>query len=315
MHPWPARSWLQTPTVLLVEDNPDDARLVRRMLEASTATRFHIVESTTLGAALAVLESVAVDAILLDLGLPDSTGIATLTRLMARTRSVPVVVFTATDDEVLATRMVQAGAQDYLVKGSIDARLLGRTLRHAMERHALLRDLDAARAREAHRATHDALTGLPNRVLFHDRMLRALAAAERYREQFAVGFLDVDAFKDINDQLGHAVGDQVLINVAHRLSSTVRKSDMVARFGGDEFTLLIERVRGRDSAEALLARFAAAVTAPLRIEGHDVRLSMSFGVAVFPDDGHSVDDLIHAADSAMYRHKAARRAGPLLRVG
>jgi diguanylate cyclase (GGDEF)-like protein len=315
MHPWPARSWLQTPTVLLVEDNPDDARLVRRMLEASTATRFHIVESTTLGAALAVLESVAVDAILLDLGLPDSTGIATLTRLMARTRSVPVVVFTATDDEVLATRMVQAGAQDYLVKGSIDARLLGRTLRHAMERHALLRDLDAARAREAHRATHDALTGLPNRVLFHDRMLRALAAAERYREQFAVGFLDVDAFKDINDQLGHAVGDQVLINVAHRLSSTVRKSDMVARFGGDEFTLLIERVRGRDSAEALLARFAAAVTAPLRVEGHDVRLSMSFGVAVFPDDGHSVDDLIHAADSAMYRHKAARRAGPLLRVG
>jgi diguanylate cyclase (GGDEF)-like protein len=315
MHPWPARSWLQTPTVLLVEDNPDDARLVRRMLEASTATRFHIVESTTLGAALAVLESVAVDAILLDLGLPDSTGIATLTRLMARARSVPVVVFTATDDEVLATRMVQAGAQDYLVKGSIDARLLGRTLRHAMERHALLRDLDAARAREAHRATHDALTGLPNRVLFHDRMLRALAAAERYREQFAVGFLDVDAFKDINDQLGHAVGDQVLINVAHRLSSTVRKSDMVARFGGDEFTLLIERVRGRDSAEALLARFAAAVTAPLRVEGHDVRLSMSFGVAVFPDDGHSVDDLIHAADSAMYRHKAARRAGPLLRVG
>jgi diguanylate cyclase (GGDEF)-like protein len=315
MHPWPARSWLQTPTVLLVEDNPDDARLVRRMLEASTATRFHIVESTTLGAALAVLESVAVDAILLDLSLPDSTGIATLTRLMARTRSVPVVVFTATDDEVLATRMVQAGAQDYLVKGSIDARLLGRTLRHAMERHALLRDLDAARAREAHRATHDALTGLPNRVLFHDRMLRALAAAERYREQFAVGFLDVDAFKDINDQLGHAVGDQVLINVAHRLSSTVRKSDMVARFGGDEFTLLIERVRGRDSAEALLARFAAAVTAPLRVEGHDVRLSMSFGVAVFPDDGHSVDDLIHAADSAMYRHKAARRAGPLLRVG
>jgi diguanylate cyclase (GGDEF)-like protein len=301
--------------VLLVEDNPDDARLVRLMLEASSTTRFHIVESATLGAALSVLESVAVDAILLDLGLPDSTGVATLTRLMARTRSVPVVVFTATDDEVLATRMVQAGAQDYLVKGSIDTRLLGRTLRHAMERHALLRDLDSARVREAHRATHDALTGLPNRVLFNDRTLRALAAAERYREQFAVGFLDVDAFKDINDQLGHAVGDQVLINVAHRLSSNVRKCDMVARFGGDEFTLLVERVRGRDPAEALLARFAAAVTAPLRIEGHDVRLSMSFGVAVFPDDGHSVDDLIHAADSAMYRHKAARRAaGPLLEV-
>jgi diguanylate cyclase (GGDEF)-like protein len=316
MYPSAARSWLQSPTVLLVEDNPDDARLVRLMLEASTTTRFHIVESATLGAALAVLESVAVDAILLDLGLPDSTGITTLTRLMARTRSVPVVVFTATDDEVLATRMVQAGAQDYLVKGGIDARLLGRTLRHAMERHALLRDLDSARVREAHRATHDALTGLPNRVLFNDRTLRALAAAERYREQFAVGFLDVDGFKDINDQLGHAVGDQVLISVAHRLSSKVRRSDMVARFGGDEFTLLVERVRGRDPAEALVARFAAAVTAPLRIEGHDVSLSLSFGVAVFPDDGHSVDDLIHAADSAMYRHKVARRAtGPLFQVG
>ena len=317
MYPAYPRPSLECPTLLLVEDNPADARVVRLMIEASPGARFHVVDAATLGAALAVLESVAIDAVLLDLGLPDTTGIGTLTRMLARTRAVPIVVLTATDDEVLATRMVQAGAQDYLVKGSIDARLLGRTLRHAMERHALMRDLESARVRESHRATHDALTGLPNRVLFDDRLTRALAAAQRYQEQVAVGFIDVDAFKDINDRFGHAVGDQVLVHVSHRLHGLMRQSDMVARFGGDEFTLLVERVGGRESSESLLARFVAAATLPLRVEGHEISLSLSLGVAVFPDDGQSADDLIRAADSAMYRRKAGRRArahGPILRV-
>jgi diguanylate cyclase (GGDEF)-like protein len=317
MYPLYPRPSLDCPTLLLVEDNPPDARLVRLMVEASTGARFHVVEAATLGAALAVLESVAVDAVLLDLGLPDSTGIGTLTQMLARTRAVPIVVLTATEDEALATRMVQAGAQDYLVKGGIDARLLGRTLRHAMERHALMRDLESARARESHRATHDGLTGLPNRVLFNDRVTRALSAAQRYQDQVAVAFMDLDGFKDINDRFGHAVGDQVLIHVAHRLSGIVRQSDMVARFGGDEFTLLVERIRDRESAEALLARFVATASAPLRVEGHAIDLSLSLGVAVFPDDGQSADDLLRAADGAMYRQKATRRAsatGPLLKV-
>lgn len=318
MYPLYPRPSLDCPTLLLVEDNPADARMVRLMIEASTGARFHVVEAATLGAALAVLESVAVDAVLLDLGLPDSTGIGTLTQMLARTRSVPIVVLTATDDEALATRMVQVGAQDYLVKGSIDARLLGRTLRHAMERHALMRDLESARVRESHRATHDGLTGLPNRVVFNDRVTRALSAAQRYQEQVAVGFLDIDAFKDINDRFGHAVGDQVLIHVAHRLSDIVRQSDMVARYGGDEFTLLVERSRGRESAVALLASFVATVSVPLRVGGHTIGLSLSLGVAVFPDDGQSADDLLRAADAAMYRQKATRRArarGPLFQVG
>ena len=294
------------PTLLLVEDNPADARLVRAMVEAAGGSRFQVVEAATLGAALAVLDAVAVDAVLLDLSLPDSSGIETLTRLLARTRSVPIVVLTAVDDEVLAIRMVHEGAQDYLVKGGIDPRLLGRTLRHAMERHALMQDLESARVREAHRATHDDLTGLPNRVLFTDRVGHALAAARRYEEHFAVGFVDVDGFKGINDRFGHAVGDQVLVHVALRLSGIVRRSDMVARFGGDEFTLLVERVQGREPAATLFTRFIDAVSAPLRVEGHDIPLSLSMGVAVFPDDGLNADDLIRAADAAMYRQKATR---------
>jgi diguanylate cyclase (GGDEF)-like protein len=304
--PYPRPS-LDGPTLLLVEDNPADVRLVRLMIEASPVGRFHVVEAATLGAALAVLGSVVVDVVMLDLALPDSTGIGTLTRMLARTQSVPIVVLTATEDEALATRMVQAGAQDYLVKGAIDARLLGRTLRHAMERHALMRDLESARVRESHRATHDALTGLPNRVLFNDRMTHALAAAQRYEEHVAVGFMDIDGFKDINDRFGHAVGDQVLIPVAHRLSGLVRQHDMVARYGGDEFTLLVERGGGRESAEALLSRFVTTVSAPLRVEGHTIDLSLSLGVAMFPDDGQSTDDLLRTADAAMYRQKAARR--------
>lgn len=298
------------PRLLLVEDNRDDARLVRALVEAEGRRRFRVVEAETLAEALEILERETVDLILLDLALPDAEGLETIQRVLARTRTIPIVVLTASDDDDIAAGAIQAGAQDYLLKGSLDAGELTRTLRHAMERHRLLQDLESARAREKHRATHDPLTGLPNRTLFQDRLEHALAAAQRYREQFAVGFIDLDGFKAVNDTLGHAVGDQVLVQVASRLNAVVRKSDTVARMGGDEFTILVERIAARDAAESMLAEFVQAATVPLRIEGQDVPLAMSLGVAVFPDDGHDAEALLRAADAAMYRDKGAKGSDP-----
>jgi diguanylate cyclase (GGDEF)-like protein len=152
-------------------------------------------------------------------------------------------------------------------------------------------------------AFNDALTGLPNRVLFEDRIGHTIATARRYARGFAVMYLDLDNFKAINDRFGHPVGDQVLIGIAKRLREQLRESDTVARFGGDEFVILQPIVDGPSDAADLARKIHTAMQAPLSIDGiaHDVRASI--GIALFPADGQSVADLMEAADRALYSAK------------
>ncbi|NOT07264.1 MAG: diguanylate cyclase [Gemmatimonadales bacterium] len=293
--------------VLLVEDNPDDARLASGILSRVSQPRFEVIHVPTLGAALEALASRPIDLILSDLSLPDSSGLHTVERLLAAGSGTPLVVMTGTDDEELAVLAVQAGAQDYLVKGSIDPRQLGRTLRQAMERHRLLAHLERARDREAYRATHDALTGLPNRALFFDRLQHALARAQRYRERFAVLFVDLDGFKEINDTFGHAAGDRVLVEVAGRLGGVVRQSDSLARLAGDEFVVLFERVASREVALTVAGLMVDAVTAPFTLDGKPCPIALSAGLALYPEDGRDINTIVNAADAAMYRQKLGGR--------
>lgn len=158
-----------------------------------------------------------------------------------------------------------------------------------------------------HQATHDALTGLPNRVLFTDRTDRALAAAGRSRQQVAIMFLDLDRFKGVNDSLGHSVGNELLCLVTERLVAVVRECDTVARMGGDEFTVLLPAVAGREGAAAVAEELRAALEAPFRIGGTDVRTSASIGIAISPDDGTGTDALLTHADLAMYQAKGRGR--------
>jgi diguanylate cyclase (GGDEF)-like protein/PAS domain S-box-containing protein len=152
-------------------------------------------------------------------------------------------------------------------------------------------------------AFNDALTGLPNRVLFEDRIGHTIATARRYARGFAVMYLDLDNFKAINDRFGHPVGDQVLIGIARRLREQLRESDTVARFGGDEFVILQPIVDGPSDAADLARKIHMALQAPLSIDGvtHDVRASI--GIALFPADAQSVADLMEAADRALYSAK------------
>jgi diguanylate cyclase (GGDEF)-like protein len=164
-----------------------------------------------------------------------------------------------------------------------------------------------AEARIAHMAHHDALTDLPNRVLFHERLDEALSRVRRYEEKLAVLYLDLDKFKTVNDTLGHAAGDKVLVAAAERLRKCVRECDMAARFGGDEFAVLQLRLAGPHEAGVLAERIVTLLSKPYDIDGQLVEIGASAGIALAPADGECAEQLLGNADMALYRAKEEGR--------
>jgi len=168
-------------------------------------------------------------------------------------------------------------------------------------------DRKVAQEQMEYQAYHDILTGLPNRLLFRDRIEIALAHAKRHRTNAAVMFLDLDQFKLVNDTLGHTVGDGLLQEVANRLVATIRADDTVARMGGDEFTVLLTDIKETGSSAIVAQKLLDAISRPMVIEGHEIYATTSIGVALFPDDGSDAETLLRRSDSAMYRAKEAGR--------
>jgi diguanylate cyclase (GGDEF)-like protein len=187
-----------------------------------------------------------------------------------------------------------------LVTAVYDAHLQSRARLQAMR-------LEQANAALQHQATHDALTGLPNRLLFIDRLGREIAHAERDGHVFAVLVVDLDRFKVINDTLGHGPGDQLLIEIARRLSSAIRSADTVARTGGDEFLLLLTDIREAPDAAVIAAKIISELDKAVSISGTEVHTSASIGISVYPADGSDSDILVAHADEAMYFAKQAGR--------
>lgn len=158
-----------------------------------------------------------------------------------------------------------------------------------------------------HQASHDRLTGLPNRMLFDDRLSLALARMQGYGEMLAVVFLDLDGFKTINDTLGHAVGDQLLKHVAQHLANSLREGDILARWGGDEFTLLLSPISGAEDAAKIATEILDTLNAPLQFDGQELHVKASLGIALAPYDGEDSETLLKNADAAMYRAKQQGR--------
>ena len=413
--------------LLLVEDNLGDARLLREMFNDQNSQNTELTHVKSISDAEKHLLDHAVDIIVLDLGLPDAQGVSAVRRTHAAAPHIPLVVLTGLDDEVMAAKALQEGAQDYLIKGEIDTRSLLRSLRYAVERKnaeealfvekeraqvtlnsigdgvictdisgnitylnlvaekmtgwqlqeaagrpmaevfrildatsretipnpmemavgenrtahlppncVLLRrdgseipiedsvspihdregqvtgavivfsDVSAARAmtmQMAHSAQHDFLTGLPNRMLFNDRVSQAIILAPRHAKKVAVLFLDLDGFKHINDSLGHPIGDKLLQSIASRLVHCVRGSDTVSRQGGDEFVVLLFEVEHSEDAAITARKMLQTVAEPHSIDQHDLHVTTSIGLSVFPDDGHDAETLIKNADTAMYQAK------------
>jgi diguanylate cyclase (GGDEF)-like protein/PAS domain S-box-containing protein len=174
----------------------------------------------------------------------------------------------------------------------------------------LSRDITERKEMEAyilHQSFHDALTGLPNRLLLEDRMKQATAHVDRQHVPMAVLFIDLDRFKDINDTLGHAAGDRLLQEVAERLGKCVRNGDTVARLSGDEFVVLLAGLQEVQDAALVSEKIVEAVAEPCLIAGKELRVSPSIGIAIFPDDGRQPDELLRNADTAMYHSKQEGR--------
>jgi len=168
-------------------------------------------------------------------------------------------------------------------------------------------NLETANKQLRHLATHDALTGLPNRVLMDDRISQSIVLAERQRQNFAVMLLDLDRFKLVNDSLGHRAGDELLKEVARRLRGVVRDVDTVVRLGGDEFVVIVTPGPERDVAQRAAARIIEAMKAPVRVAGVEVHTSPSIGIAFYPEDATTVENLVAHADAAMYAAKQRGR--------
>jgi diguanylate cyclase (GGDEF)-like protein len=158
-----------------------------------------------------------------------------------------------------------------------------------------------------HLAYHDALTDLPNRTLFEDRLTVALAQAHRRNQMLPVMFLDLDRFKQVNDMAGHATGDELLRRVAERLAGLVREGDTVARVGGDEFTLLFPEVAGAEDTMEIAERVLKVFQQPWVLDGHEFHVTTSVGIAMYPNDGEDAESLLRNADTAMYRAKEQGR--------
>ena len=286
--------------ILLVEDDIAAAYALRRTLAASPHSRgFELEHVNRLAKARQRLAASTYDAILLNLDLPDSFGLATFHQLYHEAR-LPVIVLSELDDQGVAVNAVREGAQYYLLKGQLTPELLARSVRYAIERHQtqeMLRNM----------SLEDDLTGLHNRRGFMTLAEQQRKLAVRKRHNLLLVFADLDGLKQINDTLGHAAGNQAIVETANALRETFRESDVVARLGGDEFLVLLVETDST-SFKGLASRLRQKL-ALLNARPHpQYELSLSLGVAEFdPDSDMTLEQLIDLADMAMYAER--RRKG------
>ncbi|GFE61452.1 bifunctional diguanylate cyclase/phosphodiesterase [Geobacter sp. AOG2] len=286
--------------VLLIEDNPADVRLLRACFSELTDVLFLVHDAGSIASAVRLVSEKHFDIILLDLSLPDSIGLETLRHMHTQAPDIPIIVLTDIADDALALTAMRHGAQDYLLKGQFDINLLSRAIRYTIERKR-------AEAEIKKLAYYDTLTGLPNRVLFGDRLKQAIAMTERDKKGLALLYLDLDQFKRVNDTLGHAYGDRLLKICADRIQGCLRSSDTVARIGGDEFVIILPLLSGGDDVSRVADKILENLNKSVQFENHTIYTSASIGIALHPENGATVDELLKNADIAMYQAKEKGR--------
>ena len=279
----------------------DDDRAMRFALHNVLRKDGYQIEQASNGLqALALCERHMPDLVLMDARMPKMDGFTACSRIreLANGSHIPILIITALDDDHSIERAFSAGASDYIPK----------PVHFAVLRQRVFRMLEASRAQQhvTRLAYQDALTGLPNRTLFRER-LEALVAnqadpGEKARIH-AILFLDLDRFKLANDSMGHEVGDLLLKTAAERIQGCLRTGDIVSRFGGDEFTVILDNISGPEMAAMVAEKIRATISRPFKLLGRELYLSTSIGIAMYPSDGGNSGTLIKHADMAMFRAK------------
>lgn len=280
--------------VLIVDDDRSTRSALRNTL---LRDGFRVEEAGDGAQALLMLKRMQPDVILMDAVMPVMDGFAACARIqeLPKARAIPVLMITALEDEPSIERAFAAGASDYIPK-PIHFAVLSQRVRRIIE-------ATQAEKRIRHMAYNDMLTGLPNRTLFTEQLGHHIERAHTANEVIAVLFLDLDRFKNVNDTLGHDVGDRLLVAAAQRIRRSVRTGDHVARLGGDEFTVILADIQGANAAAAAAQNVVRALSAPFEIDGNDIYVTASVGISMYPHDGADVGTLLKHADTAMYRAK------------
>jgi diguanylate cyclase (GGDEF)-like protein len=282
--------------ILVIDDDPDIRGLISRFL---TAKGFVCETASDGNKALDISDNIKFDAVIADLKMPGMDGITLTKELIKRHPGISVMIMTGFTKEYSEEDAVYAGARDFITKPFSLSELSLRFFK-------MMRD-NKERNQLEEMAHLDILTGLPNRKLFFDRMKQSLETAKRHPRLFALLYLDLDHFKVINDTMGHDAGDLILKEAALRLSRSLRKSETVARMGGDEFTIILPHIDHEYEAAVVAKRVIESFSGPFIIHGNECSVGISIGISLYPTDGADVETLLKKADAAMYRVKAKGR--------
>lgn len=294
---------METPVIkiLLVEDDRDDYILTRDLLAEVSDGHHQLDWVRTYQEGFDQIQAGLHDVYLVDYRLGPDDGLQLLREAIQAGAQAPIIMLTGQGDREIDMAAMQIGAADYLVKGHMDGRLLERAIRNSLERSRLLKEILAL-------AAHDPITGLYNRRELHRFLDDELGRSRRYDHPLSFVMMDIDNFKDINDRFGHRAGDEALQQIAQVLLSTARTCDLLARYGGDEFAIVMPETCAEDAWRGAERVRKVVETEPIQIKsGSDsiekIKITLSMGVAEYPGDADSCETLIQAADHALYHAK------------
>lgn len=312
--------------ILVCDDDQNVRLLTRQCLEAEDMV---VVEAYDGPNSIKVFQEERPDLVFLDVEMPGMTGleVCETIRQLPQGESIPIMIVTGSDDRESIDEGFEAGATQYKTK-PVNWSLLGRDVQYMLRASKAFNALKRQEDRLRYLAYYDPLTNLPNRRSFNEQLNRILKRSQRRQSNAALLFIDLDHFKRINDSIGHARGDHLLVEIAKRLSLELREDDAVnylsegdtneadleqinpeiARLGGDEFTVVLSDVPDINHIEGVAKRLLDSLSQPIQLHSHNPVVTPSIGIAVFPQDGHNPETLVRNADTAMYVAKAEGRA-------
>ena len=287
--------------LLVIDDDDVMRQKIKRILSNSA---YHITEAASGEEAEAILVKESFDCILLDYRLGDIDGITFIAKINVENATLcPIVMITGMGDEKLAVEAMRRGAYDYIKKDNLQAESLLNVIAAGIKWAEVEAKLQASQKKLEYLSMYDGLTTLPNRQLFLDRLDHALSISRRDKSKFALLMMDLNLFKQVNDSLGHAAGDELLVQVGKRLKDIARESDTFARLGGDEFSGILYDIHSLKYACNVAGKINAKMKEPFLLEGESIKIGIAIGIAMYEGQQTDVKSLLAQADSSMYEAK------------